>query len=63
MVGTEGYQRLPLSKPVVGQSIAKEDAVRTFLQGFYTYLVSAFTGSFTFIFSPDFFNHQRWNVY
>ena len=54
-----GYQRFPLSKPVVGRNIALHD-MPTYMAS--TYLVSAFPAHST-SFSPNVSNPQRWNVY
>ena len=59
LVGTQGYQRFPISKPVVGHSVALR-AVSVYMTS--TYLVSAFPAHST-SFHPNFFNPQRLNVH
>ena len=60
LVGAQGYQRFPLSKPVLGQNIGLDavPAYRAYIQ-LHTYLVSAFTAHST-RFSP---NLQWFNVF
>ena len=51
LVGAQGCERFPLSKPVVGQNVALH-AVPVYRAS--TYLVSAFLAHSTFIFPPEF---------
>ena len=54
LVGAQGYQRFPLSKPVVGQNIAL-GAVPAY-RASVVYLVSAFPAELHF--SPNFFSDE-----
>ena len=56
LVGAQGYQKFPLSKPVVGQNIALHVVPAYWVS---TYLVSAFPAHSTS--SPNFSNAQQWN--
>ena len=52
VVGAQGYQRFPLSKPVAGQNMAV-GAVPAYRASIITYLVSTFPSHST-SFSPNF---------
>ena len=62
LVGAQGYQMFPLSKPVVGRDIALHAVPVTWLLNPSTCLVFAFPAHST-SFTLNFFNPQRWNVY
>ena len=61
VVGAEGCQRIPLSKPVVGSNIDLH-ALSAYKASFYLPIGSAFPAHST-SFSLNFFNPQGWNVY